>query len=1083
MVNTQDALTAANAALSGLPPNDPAYPGALAAVREAQTAFHNAQAAIPALQNAFTTTQANLLTATANRVTAENNYLTAQRTYKLAIDQANLTYAQTVSNIVVGNVQALQDAELERSRALYQAQYQLTVNGNALSTAMFATVSQAVADYGKAQGNTSRVMQLGMLQANGDQGVAMAQAKAAYQQAQALIQSTQGQTIIQSIFDWKQTEKNAAHQQSLDQALADEVQGQTTNDALSTQRLAMAAALLPWTVTTNSALEQLSTTTNAAGQAYSLALGLARNDWRSEMTLAGAGFNDGLTTAQNALGLSLAQDLVLWQETVVAAMAADVNAEAAAFGQWTSTEADAWSAARTFTAYTQFVVTSSWDSVEQTGWSEYQKAVALAWYNNILMAAPAESDLRIDMTASAVSFVTSYATDVQAAVVLQGANFLDAVALVNGTWIDFAHALNTAESNYTIDVNPVLQAYLITATNAEVTQNINIALADSAMALTGAVQTSTWTALENIAAGLLQSSVISAYQDLAVGLANATRDFYITEAAAAKTRDLADNAAKLTFDQAVVWVPADQQESQWISMWAYAPVQTSAAGTWADAVKQAAAYLKQGLNAAQANLLNDVAGFVAANEALARHIEAGTFVAVTTVRQAADIHKWQAQLDADLAAPLSEFVGVVAKLPQLVQTQLHSEANSWRDTSGWAVFEGWLNDLTGGRSRAILLSPEFTRALNAIDGFFAGVTDTLTAGISTKARAAMWGETATRNHTGGWFTLGQGVGAILTIPLMVANPCAYGALGNIGLRAFQGVQLIGNGISAVENILAGNYLAAGMNILSMLGNLSQMARACFTGDTKLMARGTWGQGWRRIDQITTDDEVLSRDENNPNGSLIWKKVEATFERWAFVHDLEVGGRTIGTTLEHPFYVAGKGWTEAGKLVISDCIPGMNARESVAVQGVRETGRYKKVYNLRVSEFSTYFVGSEEWGFSVWAHNASCDARMLGKRLEATERPRGIGEQAAHVVPTGAFTGRSAKVQAAIRDAQAILEAEGIGINSASNGFWATARHNGTHTDKFFLELGRRLNDARSAGTVRETLEAIRLEAKAGAFIR
>jgi hypothetical protein len=29
-----------------------------------------------------------------------------------------------------------------------------------------------------------------------------------------------------------------------------------------------------------------------------------------------------------------------------------------------------------------------------------------------------------------------------------------------------------------------------------------------------------------------------------------------------------------------------------------------------------------------------------------------------------------------------------------------------------------------------------------------------------------------------------------------------------------------------------------------------------------------------------------------------------------------------------------------------------------------------VYNLRVADFHTYFVGCDEWGFSVWAHNAT-----------------------------------------------------------------------------------------------------------------
>ena len=92
---------------------------------------------------------------------------------------------------------------------------------------------------------------------------------------------------------------------------------------------------------------------------------------------------------------------------------------------------------------------------------------------------------------------------------------------------------------------------------------------------------------------------------------------------------------------------------------------------------------------------------------------------------------------------------------------MNADANSSVDRSIWGGIERGLNDLTGGASRRILLSPEFTRALNAIDGFFAGVADSLTAGLSTRLRTAMWGETATQNHTGGWFLLGQGVGAVL----------------------------------------------------------------------------------------------------------------------------------------------------------------------------------------------------------------------------------------------------------------------------------------------------------------------------------
>ena len=115
------------------------------------------------------------------------------------------------------------------------------------------------------------------------------------------------------------------------------------------------------------------------------------------------------------------------------------------------------------------------------------------------------------------------------------------------------------------------------------------------------------------------------------------------------------------------------------------------------------------------------------------------------------------------------------------------------------------------------------------------------------------------------------------------------------------------------------------------------------------------------------------------------------------------------------------------------------------------------------------------------HNTGCDSRILGNDLTATVGPRGVGDQAAHVVPTGAFSNRSAEVQKALEDSRRILASAGIDINSAANGFWATAGHGGTHTDKFFLDLGDKLRDAEIDGTVASTLEAIRAKARAGGY--
>ncbi len=84
--------------------------------------------------------------------------------------------------------------------------------------------------------------------------------------------------------------------------------------------------------------------------------------------------------------------------------------------------------------------------------------------------------------------------------------------------------------------------------------------------------------------------------------------------------------------------------------------------------------------------------------------------------------------------------------------------------------------------------------------------------------------------------------------------------------------------------------------------------------------------------------------------------------------LHVDGQLIRTTPEHPFYVFRKGWTQAGALVEGDWISTL-AGGWVVVEELYDTGLFEAVYNLRVAEDHTYFVGDENWAFGVWAHNA------------------------------------------------------------------------------------------------------------------
>src|SRR4029434_4769871 len=68
------------------------------------------------------------------------------------------------------------------------------------------------------------------------------------------------------------------------------------------------------------------------------------------------------------------------------------------------------------------------------------------------------------------------------------------------------------------------------------------------------------------------------------------------------------------------------------------------------------------------------------------------------------------------------------------------------------------------------------------------------------------------------------------------------------------------------------------------------------------------------------------------------------------------------------YAWQKGWVPANKLEVGDTLLTEDGRW-VAVEDVLDTGEWETVYNLRVADYHTYFVGCDEWGFSVWAHHA------------------------------------------------------------------------------------------------------------------
>ena len=217
----------------------------------------------------------------------------------------------------------------------------------------------------------------------------------------------------------------------------------------------------------------------------------------------------------------------------------------------------------------------------------------------------------------------------------------------------------------------------------------------------------------------------------------------------------------------------------------------------------------------------------------------------------------------------------------------------------------------------------------------------------------------------------------------MVNPCALGSAVAIPVRLINAGQAIGGTINAGENIANGNYWEAGFDLVGVAGNASQVFRPCFAAGTPVRT----ATGSILTENLKVGDIVLSRNEFDPEGQVDGKIVEDVFVRSAPIQKVVVQGRVIRTTDEHPFWVDGKGWTAAGKLKAGDQLLGAD-KSKLPVESVSETEDTETVYNFRVADWHTYFVGDKGWDFEIWVHNA-CSP--------------GLGGQNQNPIQTGSFS--------------------------------------------------------------------------------
>ena len=160
-----------------------------------------------------------------------------------------------------------------------------------------------------------------------------------------------------------------------------------------------------------------------------------------------------------------------------------------------------------------------------------------------------------------------------------------------------------------------------------------------------------------------------------------------------------------------------------------------------------------------------------------------------------------------------------------------------------------------------------------------------------------------------------------------------------------------------------NVFQVGVNALAIFTGAASSTMKCFVAGT-LVAPAT---GLIAIECIRVGDKVIATDPDTMEQAE--KTVLETFvhETDEIVH-LTINGEVITSTLDHPFYVQDAGFVGAGDLYIGDKL--LDAEGNTLLVEDVKTEKLDvpvKVYNFKVDEFHTYYVGEQ----SVFVHNAEC----------------------------------------------------------------------------------------------------------------
>ncbi|MEH1794599.1 polymorphic toxin-type HINT domain-containing protein [Nostoc sp.] len=149
--------------------------------------------------------------------------------------------------------------------------------------------------------------------------------------------------------------------------------------------------------------------------------------------------------------------------------------------------------------------------------------------------------------------------------------------------------------------------------------------------------------------------------------------------------------------------------------------------------------------------------------------------------------------------------------------------------------------------------------------------------------------------------------------------------------------------------------------LRHLGRMEASAEffgSCFVAGTKVLTPTSE----KNIESIVVGDTVVSADPES--GEIAHHQVKSLFKTSVpVVLNIKIGEATITCSPEHPFWVPGEGWQEAGKLKPGTLLLNKQG-QALGIESIERREGHFTVYNIEVEGLHAYFVSE----LAILVHN-------------------------------------------------------------------------------------------------------------------